>query len=354
MGVLSPIHPGRTGPQRPGPVPPRREETERMDHMLTEGELRRRRRELHALAGKAEAEPQGKERIRYGLDGPQGRQLYESCSDQELLELLRERAGALGRSPAQNEVHWTCRTYLRARFKNWPNALRAAGLSRSAGRCGKRLEQVQAEEQESQKLLAQVREARKVLGRMPHPSDLPEVIQGLRHQYKTWGEVLAAAGVLDTAPLPPLGPLEEEYKPLLEAVRRRAEELNRAPLRREVEQQVVEALVRRCGSWRRVLEQVDLEPVRRIAPFSNTRLGDRSGKPPARHRGSLHDCYYRLLRVDEVTARDLEVVAQVARRLGRPPERREIPLPVRRRLQEACGSWSNALYQLGLEPRRPG
>ena len=325
-----------------------------MDHMLTEGELRRRRRELHALAGKAEAEPQGKERIRYGLDGPQGRQLYESCSDQELLELLRERAGALGRSPAQNEVHWTCRTYLRARFKNWPNALRAAGLSRSAGRCGKRLEQVRAEEQESQKLLAQVREARKTLGRMPHPSDLPEVIQGLRHQYKTWGEVLAAAGVLDTAPLPPLGPLEAEYQPLLEAVRRRAEELNRAPLRREVDPQTVEALVRRCGSWRRVLEQLDLEPVRRIAPFSNTRLGDRSGKPPARHRGSLHDCYYRLLRVDEVTARDLETVAQAARRLGRPPERREIPLPVRRRLQEVCGSWSNALYQLGLEPRRPG
>ena len=59
-----------------------------MDHMLTEGELRRRRRELHALAGKAEAEPQGKERILYGLDGPQGRQLYESCSDQELLERL--------------------------------------------------------------------------------------------------------------------------------------------------------------------------------------------------------------------------------------------------------------------------
>ena len=214
-----------------------------MDERLTEGELRRRRRELHALAGKAETEPRGKERIRYGLDGPQGRQLYESCSDGELLALLRERAEALGRSPAQNEVHWTCRTYLRARFKNWPGALRAAGLSRSAGRCGKDLERVRAEEQESRKLLAQVREARKTLGRMPHPSDLPEVIQGLRHQYKTWGEVLAAAGVLDTAPLPPLGPLEAEYQPLLEAVRRRAEELNRAPLRREVDQQTVVRLL---------------------------------------------------------------------------------------------------------------
>ena len=101
-----------------------------MDERLTEGELRRRRRELHAPAGKAETEPRGKERIRYGLDGPQGRQPYESCSDGELLALLRERAEALGRSPAQNEVHWTCRTYLRARFKNWPGALRAAGPGR--------------------------------------------------------------------------------------------------------------------------------------------------------------------------------------------------------------------------------
>lgn len=325
-----------------------------MDNMLTEGELRRRRQELHALVGRLEAEPRGKEAIRYGLDGPQGRQLYESCSDQELLALLRERAGDLGRSPAQNEVHWTCRTYLRARFKNWPNALRAAGLSRSAGRCGKGLEQVRAEEEEAGRLLEQVRAARQTLGRMPHPSDLPEVLRGLRHRYKTWGEVLTAAGVLDTTPLPPLGPLEAEYTPLLESVRRRAEALNRAPLRREMDPHTVEALVKRCGSWRRVLEQVDLEPVRRIAPFSNTRLGDRSGKAPGHHRGSLHDCYYRLLHLDEVTTRDLELVAETARRLGRPPERREIPLPVRRRLQSACGSWSNALYQLGLEPRRPG
>ena len=51
---------------------------------------------------------------------------------------------------------------------------------------------------------------------------------------------------------------------------------------------------------------------------------------------------------------ELEQELQAARRLGRPPERREIPVPVRRRLQDACGSWSNALYQLGLEPRRPG
>ena len=176
-----------------------------MENRLTEGELRRRRQELHVLAGHAEMEPGAELLLRYGLDGPQGRQLYESCSDQELLDLLRERAEELGRSPAQNEVHWTCRTYLRARFKNWPGALRAAGLSRSAGRCGKRLEEVRAEETEVQRLLEEVRRARETLGRMPHPSDLPEALRGLRCHYKTWGEVLSAAGVLDPAPLPPTG-----------------------------------------------------------------------------------------------------------------------------------------------------
>ena len=321
-----------------------------MDDRLTEGELRRRRRELHALAGRPEPEPRGREAIRYGLDGPQGRQLYESCSDQELLDLLRERAAALGRSPAQNEVHWTCRAYLRARFKNWPGALRAAGLSRSAGRSGRPLERVRAEDEALQALLGQVRAAGETLGRMPHPSDLPQVLPGLRHRYRTWGEVLVAAGAVEAAaPRPPL-PLEEAYRPLLEAVRRRAEELNRSPLRREVDPALTEPLVRRCGSWRQVLAQLGLEPVHRIAPFSNTRLSDRSGRPAGRHRGSLHDCYYRLLRVDEITAGDLELVAQTARRLGRTPEQREIPLPVRKRLQAVCGSWANALYQLGLAP----
>ena len=33
-----------------------------------------------------------------------------------------------------------------------------------------------------------------------------------------------------------------------------------------------------------------------------------------------------------------------------PPEQREVPLPVRKRLQAVCGSWANALYQLGLAP----
>ena len=98
-----------------------------------------------------------------------------------------------------------------------------------------------------------------------------------------------------------------------------------------------------------------LRPYRGGMAFEQLRLKvDRSGKAPGHHRGSLHDCYYRLLHLDEVTTRDLELVAETARRLGRPPERREIPLPVRRRLQAACGSWSNALYQLGLQPRRPG
>ena len=82
------------------------------------------------LTGEAEA----KEDDQYSLDTERGAQLYASFSDDELLELLRGSAQYLGHSPSQGEVHWILRAYLKARFKNWPRALRAAGLSRSAGR----------------------------------------------------------------------------------------------------------------------------------------------------------------------------------------------------------------------------
>ena len=44
---------------------------------------------------------------------------------------------------------------------------------------------------------------------------------------------------------------------------------------------------------------------------------------------------------------DLKLVQELTKRLGHPPGRQEVPPEVRRRLQEACGSWSNALFQLG-------
>lgn len=60
--------------------------------------------------------------------GPAGMKLYQSFSDEELLDIIRQEALHLGRVPAQREVFCVYRDYIRRRFGNWIKALRAAGL----------------------------------------------------------------------------------------------------------------------------------------------------------------------------------------------------------------------------------
>lgn len=59
---------------------------------------------------------------------PAGEMLYHSFSDEDLLDILRREAAELGRIPAQHEVFCVYRDYIRRRFGNWIQALRAAGL----------------------------------------------------------------------------------------------------------------------------------------------------------------------------------------------------------------------------------
>lgn len=284
------------------------------------------------------------------MDKPEGAELCAAFSDDELLELLRVTARRLNHSPAQSEVHWLLRQYLRSRFRNWPGALRAAGLSRAAGRGGLSSDQATQKKREIQELLDQVRETAKALGRIPHPSDLPEIGQRLKKRYKTWGEVLTAAGAEEAAAsgLRKFDNLSESDKHHLEELHTLAQTLNRAPLRSEVPDKLRAALVQRFGSWRNALYQIDLEPVRRITPFVNAPLHRGENRSRATHRGDLYDCHYRILHLDPETAEDLAFIRNMAEKLGRPPRQREVPPEIRKRLQEACGSWSNALFQLGL------
>lgn len=302
------------------------------------------------LSGEAEA----KEDDPYSLDTERGAQLYASFSDDELLELLRGSAQRLGHSPSQGEVHWILRAYLKARFKNWPRALRAAGLSRSAGRDGMSSEQMSQKNEEYQQMLNQIRGMAEQLGRIPHPSELPEICRKLKKRYRTWGEVLAAAGVevAVAVHLQKEENLKDDELRMLQELRTLAERLNRSPLRGEVEQSLRESLLQRFGSWRNALYQIDLEPVRRITPFVNAPLQQEKDKQRATHRQELYDCHYRLLNLDPQTQADLALVRKLAQQLGHPPGRREVPAEVRMRLQKVCGSWSNALFQLELQEKR--
>ena len=88
------------------------------------------------------------------MDSPEGAELCAAFTDEELLELLRVTARRLDHSPAQGEVHWLLRQYLRSRFRNWPGTLRAAGLSRAAGRGGLSCEEAARKEQEVMQMLS--------------------------------------------------------------------------------------------------------------------------------------------------------------------------------------------------------
>lgn len=170
------------------------------------------------------------------MDSPEGAELCAAFTDDELLELLRVTARRLDHSPAQGEVHWLLRQYLRSRFRNWPGTLRAAGLSRAAGRGGLSCEEAARKEQEVMQMLSRVREAAERLGRIPHPSELPEVCRTLHKRYQTWSQVLAAAGVEQAVAdsLWKADDLKEEDRQRLGQLRAIAQKLNRAPLRSEI------------------------------------------------------------------------------------------------------------------------
>lgn len=331
-----------------------------MEHKrLTAEELQRRRRLLARLA--EEAERTGDQNLRpaanmgrmFELSTPEGRQVYESFPDAALLELLRAAAQKLGHSPAQKEIFWVYRGYLHARFEKWPYALRMAGLGKSAGRCGQSPEESAAREKQMEALLRQVREKTLEIGRTPHPGDLPQVCERLKKRYHTWGEVLQAAGVerVRDKTVRLIEDLEPPYRALLEEIRQQAEALGRAPLRHEVEDAARTSLVERCGSWRNALYQIGLEPVVHISPFSTAYLAQQDGARRKRHRGTLYDCYYRVLNLDDEARAMLAQLQETAARLGRPPEKHDVPPELRRGLQAACGSWSNALFQLGLHEK---
>lgn len=69
--------------------------------------------------------------------------LYNRMSDEALLQLLHDRAEELGRNPTRREIFPAYHIFLRLRFKNWPSALRAAGLKppkekKKHGKCEKK------------------------------------------------------------------------------------------------------------------------------------------------------------------------------------------------------------------------
>lgn len=286
----------------------------------------------------------------YGLCTEKGQQFYNQLEDKILLDFLKEKAAKINHSPSQKEVFWVWRDYIKERFRKWPYALEAAGLSRSAGSGGKTTLQRKGEAEEYRELLQKIRERAEELCRIPHPQDVPELCVKLKRYTDDWNIVIRDAK-LDSQffrkkPGIKITDLEPEYQELFRKLALQAEFLGRAPLKSEIEDSERKKLIERCGSWRNVLYQINLEPVIRINPFSSTHIHEAETEKERSHKTSLYDCYYRVLFPNRQTSADLEALYHLKNILKHPPEKKEVPQELRKRLQAACGSYANALFQL--------
>ena len=128
--------------------------------------------------------------INYSMQTETGKAFYQSLSDTLLLSVLKKRADQLGHSPAQKEMFWVWRVYIKARFQQWPYALKAAGLSKAAGKGGKSLKQSEKEKEEYSRYLQMIQEKAAELCRMPHPKEMPQILEGLKKE-ESAGRILS-------------------------------------------------------------------------------------------------------------------------------------------------------------------
>lgn len=288
---------------------------------------------------------------KFSLETRGGRKFYHSLKDEQLIYVLKREAERLGHSPAQAEIFWVWRSYIKKRFKKWPYALKAAGLSRSSGKNGKTIQEMKNEAEQYRVLLEKLREKAEELCRIPHPQEIPELAQKFKKHTDSWNKVIADAGIdrcffKKHAKLFKIENLDEETVENLDEVLNLAYFLGRPPLKSENPKELKENLIKRCGSFRNVLFQIGLEPVERINPFSSTKIHEKEEGKRRTHRAEIQDCYYQVLNQDVQTREDLRKLYYITETLGHIPNKKEADATLRRRLQCSCGSWANAIYQL--------
>ena len=211
-------------------------------------------------------------------------------SDAELLEYLKETADRLGHSPAQKEIDPELRLLIKQRFGKWPYALQRAGLSKSAGKDGISVEQMEEERRQFEEAMARIRELTEELGRLPEMDELGDMVPYLKMRFATWAEVLKASGV------------DREWS--------------------------------------------HEESVEKIAPYSGVYLKDYGKQSAKRASEEL----FKASNHDEVTQRQLGIVRRTAQRLGRAPLKSELPSGTYGDLLKKFGSLRNILYQIDMEP----
>lgn len=288
----------------------------------------------------------------YSLNTWKGLSFYEQLSDEILISVIKKKSEELGYSPGQKEIFWVWRSYIKQRFQKWPYALVAAGLSKSAGKGGKPLSKVRQEAEEYNNLLRKIRKRAQELCRIPHPQEVPEACRQLRKCSGSWRDILNDAGVdrdfFYKNALYKIHDLEERYRKDLMFIEDLAKELHRPPFKTELPAELRERLLKRCGSYRNVLFQIDMEPVQKKSPFSYTGRKDYGEEEKKVHKINLEECCYQIINPDPQTLEDIYALYKIWEKDGKSVERKDVDPTLRRRLQKSCGTWANAVYQMSF------
>lgn len=326
-------------------------------------EIKKYRLELEALASKAAEVGELEFNVEltehkvlmsiYKIKSITGKEIYESLSDEDLCDSIRSRAKELDHVPTQKEVYWIYHMYIKHRFGNWPKALKAAVMSTKAGSGGHSFKIIEEREKQCQEFLNQIREKADELHRPPHLTEMKDCVEGLKHKYDTWNQVLEAAGVnqqwKNKHMIFVVKDFTEEEKLLLEEIKDKALKLGRSPLRKEIENDVKEKLKIKCKTWRNTLYQIGMEPIEKPKSFSETYLDDRKNKEK-HHTEILSNGLYKVLKLSKKEKEYLIELKKIVNELERAPIKEELPEDVYSGLMQVCGSYRNVLFQVGAVP----
>lgn len=183
-----------------------------------------------------------------------------------------------------------------------------------------------------EELLLLLREIAKELNHAPSQKEVFWVIQAyVKRRFGKWPYALKAAGLSTAAGKggKSMKRMEEEYQEkekLLKAVRTKAMELGRLPHPADMGD-VCSGLNKYYSDWASVIEAANL---------SSYELNS--------------DAVYKIDDLEPEYIALLEAIREHSYQIGRSPIRGEIDLNIKKALIRRCGSWRNALYQVGLEP----
>ena len=265
-------------------------------------------------------------------------------TNEELLEIIKEKAEELGRTPHRFEIsqgNTICR-----RFGSWEKALELAGLSTNRYTKERLLEILKAKAEE--------------LGRVPLSKEISQASTIVSH-FGSWAKALEAAG------------MESKYKQnytkeeLLDIIKAKAKELGRVPHRCELPQE--QTIAKNFGSWDNALKAIGMEIVRKAKYTEEELLEILKAKTEELGRAPLHkeltqaktivdhfgswdkaleavgmNSKHKLYTKEEL----LDILKAKTKELGRAPTHAELTQKVT--IIKHFGSWENALKLAGITP----